>query len=59
MSQETVKQIEYSMATLSIEKLKPGPHAIALCERMAEGKITADEAVTEILKRHGLKNGDS
>jgi len=56
MTREAAKQIEYSLATLAIEKLTPSHDAIALCERMSEGKITADEAVAEILKRRGLRS---
>lgn len=56
MTREAAKQIEYSLATLAIEKLIPSHDAIVLCERMSEGKITADEAVAEILKRRGLRS---
>lgn len=57
MTQKAMKQLEYTLATHEIENLHPSDHAIELCERMSEGKISADEAVTSILENYGIAAG--
>ena len=54
MTQKAMKQLEYTLATHEIEDLHPSDHAIELCERMSEGEISADEAVTSILEKYGI-----
>ena len=54
MTSKARKNLEYTLATHEIEGLCPSDYAISLCERMAEGEITADEAVNAILKYHKI-----
>lgn len=54
MTQKAMKQLEYTLATHEIENLHPSDHAVELCVRMSEGKISADEAVASILKNYGI-----
>lgn len=56
MTPKAQKNLEYTLATLEIEGLRPSDHAISLCERMAEGEITADEAVNAILEYYGISS---
>lgn len=52
MTPKAQKNLEYTLVTHKIEDLRPSNYAISLCKRMAEGEITADEAVDAILKYH-------
>ena len=52
-----MKQLEYTLATHEIENLHPSAHAMELCERLSDGKISADEAVASILKNYGIVTG--
>lgn len=47
-------QIKYILATHEIERLVPSKAAIDLCGKMADGKLTANEAVAALLRQYGL-----
>lgn len=46
--------VKYTLASLAIENLNPSDEAIELCNEMADGKISADDAIAAILKKHGI-----
>ena len=55
MTKNGQQQIDYALATLAVEGDIPSEYAVQLCEQVANGSLTADEAVSEILHKHGLK----
>ena len=55
MTKNGQQQIDYALATLGVEGDIPSEYAVQLCEQVANGSLTADEAVSEILQKHGLK----
>ena len=55
MTKNGQQQIDYALATLAVEGDIPSEYAVQLCEQVANGSLTADEAVSEILQTHGLK----
>ena len=54
MTKQHKQQLEYTLATHAIEKLVPSEEALRLCERMADGEISADAAVAFLLEQYGL-----
>ena len=48
------KNLEYTLATQAIEKLRPSQKAIDLCEQVGTGEISADTAVSILLKHYAL-----
>lgn len=57
MTPKAQKNLEYTLAAHELKGLLPSDYAISLCERMAAGEITADEAVDTILKHYNINNG--
>lgn len=55
MTKKCREQLDYTLATHAIEKLSPSQAALRLCEKISEGTIAADDAVSAILKQYGLK----
>ncbi len=55
MTKNGQQQIDYALATLAVEGDIPSEYAVQLCEQVTNGSLTADEAVSEILQKHGLK----
>ncbi len=58
MTQRSQQQINYTLATHAIEKLTPSKNALRLCEQISDGKMSADTAITEILRQYGLRSGN-
>lgn len=56
MTPKAQKNLEYTLATHALEGLRPSDHAISLCERMAEGEITVDEAMVSIIEYYGISS---
>lgn len=54
MTVQSKQQIAYILSTHAIEKMVPSKEAIRLCEKMADGAMDADTAVSTILERYGL-----
>lgn len=52
MKREIKKNIEYTIATLAVEKLVPSREALELCKENAEGTITLDNAIAELKSRY-------
>ena len=55
MTQKNGKQIEYAVSTQALEKLIPSKEALRLCEQISDGEISANDAVSFILKQHGFQ----
>lgn len=55
MTQKSKKQIEYTVATHAVERLKPSKAAVRLCEQLSDGTISVDAAVDALLRLYGLK----
>ena len=47
MTKNGQQQIDYALATLAVEGDIPSEYAVQLCEQVANGSLTADEAVSE------------
>lgn len=48
------KNMKYTLTTQAIEKLRPSQIAIDLCEQVGAGEISADTAVSVLLKYYAL-----
>ena len=49
------EQLQYTLATQSIERQVPSAAAIQLCKEVANGTISADAAVVRLRKQYGLE----
>ena len=56
MTRKARANVEYTIATHAAEKITLSREAISLCERIADGRISGDAAVAEILRRHGVES---
>ena len=56
MTKKAEENIRYTLATHAAEKMSPSKEAVALCERIANGSMTGDQAVKQILKMHGIES---
>lgn len=54
LTEEQAARVKYTLSTGAIEGATPSKDAIRLCEEMAQGKITVDEAIAAIEKKYGL-----
>ena len=48
------KNVKYTLASHAVERLRPSDDAIEL---MPDGKISADDAVNQLLKKYGVSQG--
>lgn len=48
------KNIQYTLASHAIERMRPSNDAIDLMQKMSDGKISADDAVNQLLKKYGI-----
>ena len=51
------KNIQYTLASHAVERLRPSDDAIDLMQKMSEVKISADDAVNQLLKKYGVSQG--
>ena len=56
MTQKAKANVEYTIATHAAEKISLSREAITLCEKIADGHISGDAAVAEILRRYGIES---
>ena len=56
MTQKAKTNVDYTIATHAAEKITLSHEAIALCEKIADGHISGDAAVAEILRRYGVES---
>ncbi len=50
--------VHYTLSTMAVEGIVPSMEAIALCQQMSEGTISADQAIEVIKQKYGLANVD-
>ena len=51
----TQEQLQYTLATQSIERQVPSAAAIQLCKEVGNGTIRADAAVGRLREQHALE----
>lgn len=56
MTRKAKDNVNYTVATHAAEHMPLSSETITLCERIADGHITGDAAVAEILRRHGVES---
>lgn len=56
MTQKAKANVEYTIATHAAEKMPLSKETIALCGQIAEGRISGDAAVAEIMRRYGVES---
>lgn len=56
MTQRAESNLKYTLATHAAEKMTPSSNAIRLCEQIADGKISADRAVEQIMRDYGIES---
>ena len=55
MNSKETRRIEYVLTTHAIEKLTPSEKAVGLCRKVTKGTVSADAAVSALLKDYGVK----
>ncbi len=55
MTQKARSAVRYTVGTHAVEKMTPSPRAIRLCEKIADGHISANHAIEEIKRSFGLE----
>lgn len=56
MTQKARSNVEYTIATHAAENMPLTREAISLCERIADGHISGDAAVADIMRRYGVES---
>lgn len=46
--------VKYTLASHAMEHMRPSEDCIDLMQKMSDDKISADDAVTALLKKYGL-----
>lgn len=55
MTPKAKESVKYSLSTLAAEKMIPSREAIRLCEKIAEGRISGNDAVEQIKRNYGIQ----
>lgn len=53
------QNLKYTLSTQAVERVTPSKDAVRLCERLSEGKVSANAAVDAIKQKYGLARGIS
>ena len=56
MTPKARANIEYTIATHAAEKMSISKEAVSLCERIAEGYLSGDDAVEQIKRLYGVES---
>lgn len=56
MTERAAAAVNYTLATHAAEQMKPSQKAIRLCEEIAEGHISGDYAVQQLLFSYGIES---
>jgi len=56
MTQKAQKNVSYMLATHAAEHMIPSQKAVFLCEEIADGRISGNAAVKEILRHYGIES---
>lgn len=59
MTKRAAEIVKYTTATHAAERMAPSKEALHLCAEIADGRISGDLAVQQILKRYGLERRGS
>ena len=51
------KNVKYTLASHVVERLRLSDDAINLMQKMSNGKISADDAMNQLLEKHGVSQG--
>ena len=52
----TRKEVAYTLATHAAENLRPSREAVRYCEQISAGRVSADQAVENLLARYGFRS---
>lgn len=53
------QNMKYTLSTQAIERITPSKDALRLCEKLSDGKLSANAAVDTIKQKYGLTRGNS
>lgn len=56
VTERAAAAVNYTLATHAAERMKPSQKAIHLCEEIAEGHISGDDAVQQLLLSYGSES---
>ncbi len=56
MTERAAAAVNYTLATHAAERMEPSQKAIRLCEEIAEGHISGDDAVQQLLLSYGIES---
>ena len=56
MTKKAEENIRYTLATHAAEKLSPSKEAVSICEKIANGSMTGDQAVKQLLQMYGIES---
>ena len=52
MQEQTNRHLKYTLGTLAVERLTPSKHAVRLCAKLSEGKISVDQALRSVKEKY-------
>lgn len=56
MTKKAERIIRYTLATHAAEKMSPSKEAVNICEKVANGHMTGDQAVEQIKRMYGIES---
>ena len=56
MTQKAQKNVNYTLSTHAAEHMTPSQKALFLCEEIADGRISGNAAVKELLRHYGIES---
>ena len=59
MTQKAKVNVQYMLATHAAERMRPSREAISLCEQIADGRISGDDAIAQIKRLYGVESRNS
>jgi hypothetical protein len=51
------QNMKYTLSTQAIERVTPSKDALRLCEKLSDGKLSANAAVDAIKQKYGVTRG--
>lgn len=59
MTERAAAAVNYTIATSAAEQVELSQEALRLCGEIAEGRISGDHAVEQLLHSYGIESGKS
>lgn len=59
MIRSAQQNMKYTLSTQAIERITPSKDALRLCEKLSDGKLSANAAVDAIKQKYGVTRGNS